>query len=170
MKPRTREPMTRAPWSRRDLDGDEMGGSTAVPETGHPAEPVIRLKPTQSCRSLNRQRRPAMPPNRASTTAQRSAKGGGGIGRSPTIDVQTDGNDKSPGRSRRGRACPCLGTPRIMMTSLRRPPRRRAASAGHVRACCPPVPRPLRTRRAPPRSGPACGVGRRERLVAGDSL
>jgi hypothetical protein len=65
--------------------------------------------------------------------------------------------------------CPWLGAHRIMMASLRRPPQRRAASAGHVRGCCPPAPRPLRTRRAPPRSGRACGVGRLARSAVGDS-
>jgi predicted amidohydrolase YtcJ len=94
------------------------------------------------------------------------------VHRQSTSRPYTDGNDKSPGsgRSRRGRPCPCLGAHRIMMTSPRLPPRQRAASAGHVRACCPPAPRPLRMRRAPPRSGRACGVGRLERSAAGDSL
>jgi hypothetical protein len=55
-------------------------------------------------------------------------------------------------------------------TSLRRPLRRRAASANYARAYCLPAPRLLRTRRAPLRSGRACGAGRLERLAAGDSL
>jgi len=63
-----------------------------------------------------------------------------------------------------------MGAHWIMMTSLRRPPWRRAASVGHVRACCPPVLPPLRMRRAPPRNGRACGVGRLERSAASDSL
>jgi hypothetical protein len=73
------------------------------------------------------------------------------------------------GRIWRGRPMSLSGRHRIMMIALRRPPRRRAASVGHVRAYWPPAPRPLRTRRAPLRGGRACGAGRLERSAAGDS-
>src|SRR5258707_12919660 len=64
---------------------------------------------------------------------------------------------------------PYRGAHRIMMTSLRRPSRRRVASTDRVRAC-PLALRLLRTPRAPLRSGRAYGAGRLERSVAGDSF